>query len=719
MELALGPLSKDHKSMVSRLKSLGIERPSDLILYMPKGYINTSFPSSIDECEIGGSPSYFKLRVLSTPIERILKNNVKLITFKVTDGRRIVSMSCFASVPKKEMTENDKNFSLPTMLLQFNVNDEMHCFATVDTFNEYRQLRLVSLVPSNKLNSIIPEYKGAVRMVKEKAAVENDKPKKKRTEIKSETIRERIQWAFSDPEVVKECMIRICYAIRKNQKNILEMVDANSLSLYDCMYKIHFPSTIEEANLAREDLVKIATYQVYCNSRDRTSIVDESCRFNIPEGLVDSLFSRLEYSPTKSQRKSTLEIIADLNKNKPMRRLLSGDVGVGKTTPIIITAILAQMMGRSVAIMIPNVLVAAQINNELTRCFSEIPTLLLKKGASKRKNFTLGDNNPILIGTSSLIHALKDTGFRLDYLIVDEQHRMGVEQREILKNSATHSLESTATAIPRTMAIIFNGGLDISIIDEQPVYKEIKTFVMEDKDKKELLNLIRSIVNMGRQVAVIYPIVEKKEEEESEDGEEKLIDAGDQFKEEDDNVVREVVIAGEKMNKIFPNKVCVLHGKMKPAEKDEILQQMKEGKFNVLIASTVIEIGVTIPSMMAVVVIDADRYGVTTLHQLRGRIDRKGEITAMGRYGSFIMMVRRKMNQKIRERLAILVRHNDGFKIAEEDMMQRGFGDLSKLGSRQSGDSSSIFMNLKIPHETLPSMFEYFDNLDRASEQQN
>lgn len=713
MELSLPPLGEDDKKIVSRLKSIGIERPSDLILYMPTGYINTGTPSIINKCELGGGAQYFKLRVLSTPTEKALKNNLKLISFKVTDGYSVAYLSCFANTPKKQ-TKFSMEFSLPTMLSSFVVNDELHCFATVELYNDYRQLKLVSLVPSDKINAIVPEYKGAVRITKTKPK-EGAKPEKKRMEIKSDTIKARVEMAFSSPDVVRESMMRVMYAIRKNQKTILEMVGARSASLYECLYKIHFPSSIEEANAAKEELTKIAIYQIYCNSRDRTSITDESCRFGITRGLIEELVARLPFTPTKSQMRSIWEICKDLNKNKPMRRILSGDVGVGKTTPCIITAVAAHLLGRVVAIMIPNVLVAAQVCAELKACFPEIPTLLLKKGDSKKKGFSLGDNNPILIGTSSLIFALKDTDFRVDYLIVDEQHRMGVEQREILKNSCTHSLEATATAIPRTMAIIFNGGLDISIIDEQPVYKDVKTVIMEDKDKRDLFSLIKKIVAMNRQVAIIYPIVEKKEEDTEEDGE-VLISGDEEPEDEDDNLIREVVVAGEKMEKFFPGKVCVLHGKMNQKEKDQILSEMKAGRYNIMIASTVIEIGVTIPSMMAVAVIDADRYGATTLHQLRGRIDRKGEITAEGGHGTFVMMVRRKMNQKIRDRLGILVRHNDGFKIAEEDMMQRGFGDLSKIGSRQSGHSSSIFMNLKIPHEMLPGMFEYYDSLEKAQE---
>lgn len=723
MELSLPPLGEDDKKIVSRLKSIGIERPSDLILYMPTGYINTGTPSIINKCELGGGAQYFKLRVLSTPTEKALKNNLKLITFKVTDGYSFATLSCFANTPQKQNNFSIE-FSLPAMLSSFVVNDELHCFATVELYKDYRQLKLVSLVPSNKINAIVPEYKGAVRIskVKQKEGVkpkEGAKPKKKRTEIKSDTIKARVEMAFSSPDVVRESMMRVMYAIRKNQKTILEMVGARSASLYECLYKIHFPSSIEEANEAKEELTKIAIYQIYCNSRDRTSITDESCRFGITRRLIEGLVARLPFTPTKSQMRSIWEICKDLNKNKPMRRILSGDVGVGKTTPCIITAVAAHLLGRVVAIMIPNVLVAAQVCAELKACFPEIPTLLLKKGDSKKKGFSLGDNNPILIGTSSLIFALKDTDFRVDYLIVDEQHRMGVEQREILKNSCTHSLEATATAIPRTMAIIFNGGLDISIIDEQPVYKDIRTVIMDDKDKRNLFMLIRESVAMNRQVAIIYPIVKKKEEEiEGEGGTEgeTLISGNEEPGDEDDNLIREVVVAGEKMEKLFPGKVCVLHGKMSQTEKDQILGEMKDGRYNIMIASTVIEIGVTIPGMALVAVVDADRYGATTLHQLRGRIDRKGEITAEGGHGTFVMMVRRKMNQKIRDRLGILVRHNDGFKIAEEDMMQRGFGDLSKIGSRQSGHSSSIFMNLKIPHEMLPGMFEYYDSLEKAQE---
>lgn len=708
MELILKDLSKEEKKIITGLKSIGIERPSDLILYMPRSYIDTSTPSLISNVEIGGSPSFFRLKILSKPSSRLLKNGTKLITFSSSDGFSSAQVSCFASSPKKSTGGFNDQYTLEGMITSLNAGDYINLFGTVDIYNGNKQINLRRIVPDDQTNMIIPQYKGAVRLVSEKGNSE----KKKRLEIKSEKIQQRIKMAFSNQDVVKECLLRIIYALKSNQKYILEVTNSKFSSIYECLYKIHFPSSIDEANEAKSDLIKIGTYQIYKNSRDRTTITDDSCIFNIDVSIINDLFSRIEFPPTNDQLKATIEIVKDLNKNKPMRRILSGDVGVGKTLPYLISAVAAQMKGRNVGIMIPNVLVALQVATELKKYFPEIPFILLQKGDAKKKGFSIGENNPILIGTSSLIFALKDSDYKIEYLIVDEQHRMGVQQREILKNSTTHSLEATATAIPRTMAIVCNGGLDVSVIKEKPVVKKIKTMIMEEKDKIELMKKIKSIVDMGRQVAIIYPIVEKKEQDQNQEDDATLIEPDDQYEEPEDEKVREVVIAGEQMEKYFPNKVCVLHGKMKPEEKEKKIQEMKDNKYNVLIASTVIEIGVTVPSMMAVIVVDADRYGVTTLHQLRGRIDRKGEITAMGEFGLFIMMIRRKMNQKIRDRLSILVNHDDGFKIAEEDMIQRGFGDLSKLGSKQSGESSSIFYNLKIPHETLPSMFEYFESIE-------
>lgn len=709
MELILNNLSKEEKKIVSGLKSIGIERPSDLILYMPRSYIDTSTSSLISNVDIGGSPSFFKLKILSKPSGRLLKNGTKLITFRASDGISSAQVSCFASSPKKSTGSFNEEYTLEGMLTKLNAGDYINLFGTVDIYNNNKQINLRRIVPNDQINMIIPQYRGAVRLISEKG----DSSKKKKIEIKSEKIQQRVAMAFSDQSIVKECLLRVLYALKSNQKHILSITNSKFSSIYECLYKIHFPSSINEANEAKSDLIKIGTYQIYKNSRDRTTVVDDSCIFNIDVNIVMELFSRVEFPPTNDQLKATIEIVNDLNKNKPMRRILSGDVGVGKTLPYLVSAVASQMMGKNVGIMIPNVLVASQVATELKKYFPEIPFILLQKGDAKKKGFSIGENNPILIGTSSLIFALKDSDYKIDYLIVDEQHRMGVQQREILKNSTTHSLEATATAIPRTMAIVCNGGLDVSVIKEKPVVKKIKTIIMEEKDKVELMRKIKSIVDMGRQVAIIYPIVEKNEQEQEQGEDSQLIEPDDQYNEsDDDNKVREVVIAGEQMEKYFPNEVCVLHGKMKSDEKEKKIQEMKDNKYKILIASTVIEIGVTVPSMMAVIVVDADRYGVTTLHQLRGRIDRKGEITAMGEFGIFIMMIRRKINEKIRDRLAILVNHDDGFKIAEEDMIQRGFGDLSKLGSKQSGESSSIFSNLKIPHETLPSMFEYFESIE-------
>lgn len=675
--MAKNNLTKDEKKLVARLGALEIEQPSDLLLFPPIQYMDYRQPQMINKCLDG--KGYFKLTVSTFP--RLFQNNggTPRTVFSVSDGRNNAEVCIFGQA-----------FDFKDL----KVGETIHCRAEVKTWNGKLQLGNPEIVPESQRGRVVPVYKG--------------KPKV----VTPATVYQRVQKAF--PLYQQQAVERILEATGESEEDLLSISGVRAGSLKHWLERLHQPKTMEEAENALEDAARIAAYQVYCMAKQREEIHDPNCNLGISYDTVRELIEHIPFQMTRDQRRTVKEIIDDLNKEKPMKRLLSGDVGVGKTIAYLVPAVAAQKSGRRVAIMIPSTLVAQQVTKELGEYWPEVPVRLLEGGSSaKRKKQPLDlSDNPVLIGTSALIFALEKQEHHLDFLIVDEQHKMGREQREILKASHTHVLEATATAIPRTMAIISHGGMDISIIREKPVVKNIKTAVVEEKHRGKVFEEIRRVIEAGRQVAIIYPVVEKKEDPNGED--ENLID-GEAPAQETNEKLTEVVEAGKLMEKSFPGRVCVLHGKMKQDEKSETMREMKAGKYDILVASSVIEIGVTVPSMMMVLVIDADRYGATTLHQLRGRIDRKGEITAEGGRGLFLMMVRRKMNEKIQNRLNILVNHDDGFDIAEEDMRQRGFGDISASGTRQSGSTNSVLINVKVTPERLAEMFERFDGEERKA----
>jgi ATP-dependent DNA helicase RecG len=555
-------------------------------------------------------------------------------------------------------------------------NEFFYCTGKLSEWNGRLQLNDITWIPSKKIGGIYPVYPSVPKT------------------ITSEKVSEKINIAIENYINVATQRVIKASACTSEQ----EVIDGSGIpfnSLRDFFYALHKPNTVDEFNLAMSSIKKIACFEIVSYAEQKDEIEVEESYIDIDEEYINKLIKRTPFPLTSDQRFVIKDIINDLKSSKPMNRLLSGDVGTGKTIAYMIPAIAAVKAGKRVAIMVQSFLVANQVSKEIKEYFPEIK-VVFKAGTMKKKEMEavekqIDEGEAIIVGTSAITSSITKKDFDLDLLIVDEQHRMGKEQREELRKNHTNILEATATAIPRTMAIISHGGMDISYLKEKPVYKNIKTVIWDESHQKDLMNEIKKIVAEGYQCAIVYPVVDEKDKILDENGEEQ---EEQEKNTEERRKVKHAVEAYEKMCKLFPDNVALLHGKMKDADKDEVLQGLKANKKQILIASSVIEIGVTLPSMMMLAVIDPDLHGVTSLHQLRGRVDRNGKITASGLLPKFIMMVRRNMTEKIRDRLNILVSFEDGFEVAEQDMLQRGFGELS--GTKQSGSTSSIFIGVKL-----------------------
>lgn len=253
-------------------------------------------------------------------------------------------------------------------------------------------------------------------------------------------------------------------------------------------------------------------------------------------------------------------------------------------------------------------------------------------------------------------------------LVVDEQQKFSVSQKQAVVEACTNLLEVTATAIPRTTALVTHGGMNISILRDCPVSKNIQTRIVSATDAERLFAHTVKVLATGAQVAVVYPLVDDPEQEK-----------------------RSVIAAYEMWSRRFPGRVGMVYGAMKEAEKNEVIRKLKDKELSVLVSSTVIEIGVTIPELKSLVVVNADRYGVSTLHQLRGRVARRGGT------GYFFIYLPDKVKPEILARLQLLEQFKDGFSLAEHDAELRGYGDLTKEGDRQHGSSrSSLFVGIEL-----------------------
>lgn len=433
---------------------------------------------------------------------------------------------------------------------------------------------------------------------------------------------------------------------------------------------IHFPKLMEDYIQARKRLafeeffLFVLAVRSLRNSNER-----------IPNGYIiqndsrtDDFIEKLPFSLTNGQKSAWTEVKKNMSGKGLMSRLIQGDVGSGKTIIAVLALMNTAYAGYQAAMMVPTEVLAKQQYDSITKMFNnmgvELNVSLLvgsMTAAAKRKVYEDIENGStdIVIGTHAVIQE-KVIFKNLALVITDEQHRFGVNQRRDLsdKGNNPHILVMSATPIPRTLAIIVYGDLDISVIDELPAERlPIKNCVVDESYRPNAYKFIENQVHAGRQAYVICPMVEDSENIEAEN----------------------VIDYAKKLSGELPDdiKVEYLHGKMKASQKNEIMEKFSKNEINVLVSTTVIEVGVNVPNATVMMVENAERFGLAQLHQLRGRVGRGG-------FQSYCIFVSGNKSKKTKDRLEILNKTNDGFKIAEEDLKLRGPGDF--FGVRQSGD---------------------------------
>lgn len=623
-----------------KLNKLGIYTAQDLIMYFPKKHIDYSSRTLIKHLKEGENTTIFGY--IKSVSAFNTKNKLSVVKVAVTDESGRLELSFFQAKSNRFMLERVK--------AQFPVNAGIMVSGTVKR-SSY----------DGKLTFDKPNY----------SIMTGEFLEDKNTNLNLARI-VPIYTVCEDLSIkVLRRAIYNAINIYKNEiENIVPDYIREKYGILDkkiAVEQIHFPESIELLEQARFSLIFEELFLIQLKLvrlREQNSNSHCALALKIKEqGIVRKFIDNLPFELTGGQKKAVNEILNDLNSDIPMARLLQGDVGSGKTVVATIMLLAGVENGYQGALMAPTEILAQQHYNNLQQWLTpmgiSVGLFLGSQGKKIREKFRTDLRNGqmnIAVGTHALIQ--EDVDFNnLGAIVVDEQHRFGVKQRNVLKKKSQNPqmLTMTATPIPRTLALTVHGDLDLTVIDELPKgRKPIKTSLVTSH--RGVYDLIKQEIEAGRQAYVVYPLIEESE----------TLSA------------KAATIEAERLqNEVFPQfKIGLLHGKLKNDEKEQVMVDFKEKKYDILVSTTVVEVGVDVPNATVMLIENAERFGLSQLHQLRGRVGRND-------LQSYCILHTSTKSQETKERLNIMTQTNDGFVIAEKDLQLRGPGEF--LGTRQSG----------------------------------
>lgn len=613
-----------------RLEKLGIKTISDLLYHFPFRYDDYSLVKKTHEIVLNETVTVIGHL---TTIENIYTKNRKQITkASLKDNDGIINVVWFNQHFLTRTLKKNMLLALSGRVGEFN-----HKIALVSPQYEILPSNHVPTLHTGRLVPIYPET----------------------ARLSSKWLRSKIQYIlhqtklpeFLPPEIIKA----------------EDLLDVNT-----ALHQIHFPDNLENAEKARYRLSFDELFLLQLNNLQRKKKWQKEntvFAFEINKNQTLEFVNSLPFTLTNSQKLALREILSDLAKNIPMNRLLEGDVGSGKTVVACVASYIAYLNGFQTIFMAPTEILAQQHYDTLQKFLSPFHlNIKLITGSNSKNHPKQEDATHIFIGTHALLHHL-DLFTKVGLVIIDEQHRFGVKQRTLLSslpkgknfpNYTPHVLTMTATPIPRSLALSLYGDLDLSLIDEMPLgRKKIKTFVVPENKKTEAYDWIQNKIIESKseeQAFIIYPIIEESET---------LKD------------IKAATIEYQNLQPLFPRlKLGLLHGRLKSQEKEKIIQDFQKKKINILLATSVIEVGIDIPSATIIIIENAERFGLAQLHQLRGRVGRSDT-------QSFCFLFTPSASELVKKRLKSLETENCGSKLAEIDLTLRGPGEI--FGTKQHG----------------------------------
>lgn len=622
-------------------KELNIYSFRDLLYYFPYKYVDRSRLYYIHE--IDGNMPYIQLKGQVLSFETIGEGRQRRLVGHFSDGTGVVDLVWFQG--------------LKFVMGRYKAHEEYIVFGKPTVFNGRISIAHPDIDPAEELTlssmGLQPYY--------------NTTEKMKRSNLNSHALEKLMKNLFGalQKDIIEETLSPQLVAQHR------------LMSLTDALYNIHFPQNPDLLRKAQYRLKFEDLFYVQLNILRYTKERRNKFR-GLVFGRVGEIFNtfysqNLPFQLTGAQKRVIKEMRRDMGSGRQMNRLLQGDVGSGKTLVALMTMLIALDNGYQACMMAPTEILATQHYETICRFLAGMNVrveLLTGNVKGKRRETILKDlvtgDVQILIGTHAVIEDTVNFS-SLGLVVIDEQHRFGVAQRAKLwaKNTCPpHVLVMTATPIPRTLAMTLYGDLDVSVIDELPPgRKPIQTIHQFDNRRASMYAFIRKQIQEGRQAYIVYPLIQESEKMDIKNLEDGYMHICEEFPE---------------------YKVSKVHGKMKPAEKDEEMQRFLANETQIMVATTVIEVGVNVPNASVMVIENAERFGLSQLHQLRGRVGRGADQSYC------ILVTGYKLTEETRKRIEIMVQTNDGFEIAEADLKLRGPGDLE--GTQQSG----VAFDLKI-----------------------
>lgn len=632
---------------VGRLASFGIEHPWQIPLLVPQSYDDFTRPAAdaleVEQMDEGRGCLYL---APAGPLRQHYGQVARTTVVMRDDSGQTIAAVAFGDT--KEWAERIQSAPDGGLYL-----------AQATRYRGELQLRLIERIPDRWAGQVRPRYQGKPRYM----------PPDKVLEKVHEALPVQLPHAASSlhAQVERHCSER-------------DLVDAAGLpgwTLEQILAEVHLPASPAMAERARLALHRIAAFvglthaHQHVLNRPRVRPLDLSTR--------SRRLGQLPFEPTSEQASVVDEIAADMAQPVAMKRLLQADVGYGKSCPLLVIAASTFDAGGRVAVLAPNTPLAIQLHSELSAWFPDVSARLVTGELSERDL----QGERVLIGTTALLY--RDVG-DLNLVVVDEEQKFSVEQREALTGLGAHMLSATATCIPRTMALARYGAVSISRLLTPHVKKNVVTRRWGIDGRRELFEELRRHVGQGGQLLVIYPMKEARSAEDA---------------------LSAVETSYQGWDKLFPGAVRWLHSEADDDTKGQILSDMRKGDAKILVATTVVEVGITIPGLRRVVIVSPERMGLAQIHQLRGRVARSGGDGWCDLYSPA------QLSDEQMSKLDAFLKCRDGFEVAELDMSLRGFGDLSLTGKQQSGADRGILFGSAITADHVEPMEALWERANR------